>query len=110
MSPLNALSQESAASRAAAVKTREFEVASVRRNKSNDEAAINVDPTFLDGPVSTGGPYLAKNIKLIQYIAFAYRLTQNQLQSVESQVPWTTEKKFDIEAQAGATPQKPDIA
>jgi uncharacterized protein (TIGR03435 family) len=106
MNSLNGWSQESAAPQGAAAKTPEFEVASVRQNKSNSEASMNVDPTFSDGPISTGGLYMAKNIKLIQYIAFAYRLTQSQLQSVESQVSWTTERKFDIEARAEGNPTK----
>jgi uncharacterized protein (TIGR03435 family) len=104
----SASGQASAAPQATnlSAKPPEFEVASVRRNKSNGEASINVDPTFSDGSVPTGGLYLAKNIKLIQFIAFAYRLTQSQLLSVESKVPWTTEERFDIEARAEGNPTK----
>jgi uncharacterized protein (TIGR03435 family) len=86
--------------------TPEFEVASVRQNKSNGDASINVDPTFSDGPVPTGGLYLARNIKLIQFIAFAYRLTTIQLRSLESAVAWTTEERFDIDARAEGNPTK----
>ena len=86
--------------------TPEFEVASVRQNKSNGAASINVDPTFSDGPVPAGGLYVAQNIKLIQYIAFAYTLTLSQLRSVESAVPWTTEERFDIDARAERNPTK----
>jgi uncharacterized protein (TIGR03435 family) len=86
--------------------TPEFEVASVRQNKSNGDASINVDPTFSDGPVPAGGLYLARNIKLIQFIAFAYRLTTIQLRSLESAVPWTTEERFDIDARAEGNPTK----
>jgi uncharacterized protein (TIGR03435 family) len=84
----------------------EFEVASVRQNKSNDDGSMNVDPTLTDGPVSTGGLYLARNIKLIQFIAFAYRLTQIQLASVVSQAPWVADDRFDIEARAAGDPGK----
>jgi hypothetical protein len=60
----------------------EFEVASVRQNKTDDKASMNVDPTSGDGMVPTGGLYSARNIVLAQYIAFAYKLTNQQLRSV----------------------------
>jgi uncharacterized protein (TIGR03435 family) len=86
----------------------EFEVASVRKNKSEDEASMNVSPLLGDGPVPPGNLYLARNIKLIQFIAFAYSLTQIQLRSLELQVPWTTQDRFDIEARAQGNPSKAD--
>ena len=86
------------------MKRPEFEVASVRQNKSNTEGSMNVAPLLSDTPVSTGGLYAARNIKLIQYIAFAYRLTLPQLQSVVSQAPWVAEDRFDIEARAAGDP------
>jgi uncharacterized protein (TIGR03435 family) len=86
----------------------EFEVASVRRNRSEDEASMNINPLLGDGPVPPGNLYLAKNIKLIQFIAFAYSLTQIQLRSLELHVPWTTEDRFDIEARAAGNPTKAD--
>lgn len=84
----------------------EFEVASVRQNKTNDKASMNVDPTPGDGMIPTGGLYSAKNIVLVQYIAFAYKLTNRQLQSVVSQVPWVSEDRFDVEARAEGNPTK----
>jgi uncharacterized protein (TIGR03435 family) len=84
----------------------EFEVASVRQNKTNDKSSMNVDPTPGDGMIPTGGLYAARNIVLIQYIAFAYKLTNRQLQSVVSQVPWVAEDRFDIEARAEGNPTK----
>jgi uncharacterized protein (TIGR03435 family) len=84
----------------------EFEVASVRQNKTNDKASMNVDPTSGDGMIPTGGLYSARNIVLVQYIAFAYKLTNRQLQSVVSQVPWVSEDRFDIEARAEGNPTK----
>ena len=67
---------------------------------------MNVNPVLGDSPVSTGGVYSARNISLIQFISFAYNLTQVQLQSVVSQVPWTAEDRFDIEARAEGDPDK----
>lgn len=84
----------------------EFEVASVRQNKTDDKASMNVDPTPGDGMVPTGGLYTARNIVLAQYIAFAYKLTNQQLRSVVSQVPWVSEDRFDIEARAEGNPTK----
>jgi uncharacterized protein (TIGR03435 family) len=84
----------------------EFEVASVRQNKTNDKASMNVDPTPGDSMVPTGGLYSARNIVLVQYIAFAYKLTNQQLRSVVSQVPWVSEDRFDIEARAEGNPTK----
>jgi uncharacterized protein (TIGR03435 family) len=84
----------------------EFEVASVRQNKTNDKASMNVDPTPGDGMVPTGGLYSARNIVLVQYIAFAYKLTNQQLRSAVSQVPWVSEVRFDIEARAEGNPTK----
>ena len=86
----------------------EFDVASVRRNKSEDEASMNISPLLGDGPVPPGNLYRARNIKLIQLIAFAYSLTQIQLRSLEIHVPWTTEDRFDIEARAPGNPTKAD--
>lgn len=84
----------------------EFDVESVRQNKSDVQPFMNINPTLADGPVPDGGLYLARNIKLIQFIAFAYKLTQIQLQSVVSQVPWTNEEFFDIEARSESNPTK----
>jgi uncharacterized protein (TIGR03435 family) len=83
-----------------------FEAASVKSNKSDGEAYMNISTILGDGPVPAGGLYLAKNIKLIQFIAFAYSLTQIQLRSVELQAPWTTVDRFDIEARATGSPTK----
>jgi uncharacterized protein (TIGR03435 family) len=83
-----------------------FEVASVKQNKSDGKSGMNVDPTPGDDFSPTGGLYSAQNVVLAQYIAFAYKLTNKQLQSMVSQVPWTTVDRFDIEARAEGNPTK----
>jgi hypothetical protein len=83
-----------------------FEVASVRQNKTDDKASMNVDPTSGAGFIPTGGLYSARNIVLISYISFAYKLTNRQLQSVVSQVPWVAEDRFDIDARADGKPDE----
>ena len=85
---------------------RSFEVASIRQNKTGGKSSMNVDPTPDDNFSSTGGLYVAKNIVLAQFVAFAYKLTNKQLQSFESQVPWSMEDLFDIEARAEGNPTK----
>lgn len=84
----------------------EFEVASVRPNKSDNKGFMNVNPTGGDNFTPTGGLYVARNIVLVSYISFSYKLTMKQLQSVVSQVPWITEDRFDIEARAEGNPTK----
>ena len=85
-----------------------FSAASVRRNKSDDEASLNVSPTSGDVSPPTGGLYLGRNIVLISYISFAYKLTNLQLQSVVSQAPWTADERYNIEARAEGNPSTED--
>jgi len=84
----------------------DFEVASVRQNISSEKPSVNVDITSSGSFVSTNGSYVARNISLIEYVAFAYKLTNKQLQSVVSQVPWTATDHFDIVARAEGNPSK----
>jgi uncharacterized protein (TIGR03435 family) len=67
---------------------------------------MNVNPISDDSFTPTGGLYAAKNIVLAQFVGFAYKLTQQQLASFESQVPWSLEDRFDIEARAEGNPSK----
>jgi uncharacterized protein (TIGR03435 family) len=83
-----------------------FEVASVRQNKTDDKPSMNVDSTTFESSIRTGGLYSARNIVLVSYIAFAYKLNNKQLQSVVSQAPWTMTTLFDIEARADGNPTK----
>jgi uncharacterized protein (TIGR03435 family) len=85
-----------------------FEVASVRQNRTDGDVYMNVPTPLENGPVPGGGLYSAHNIKLIQYLMFAYSLTQIQVRSVVSQAPWITEDRFDIEARAAGNPTMAD--
>ncbi len=67
---------------------------------------MNVSPTTGEDFTSTGGLYSARNIALVSYISFAYKLTNKQLQSVVAQVPWAMDEHFDIEARAEGDPTK----
>jgi uncharacterized protein (TIGR03435 family) len=86
--------------------TMSFEVASVRQNKTGGKSSMNVDPTNGDHFTPTGGLYVAKNIPLAEFVAFAYKLTNRQLGTFESQVPWSLNDLFDIEARADGNPTK----
>jgi uncharacterized protein (TIGR03435 family) len=77
-----------------------FEVASVKQNKAGGKSSMNIDPTPGDFFTRTGGLYLARNVVLAEFVAFAYKLTNKQLESFEAQVPWSMSDLFDIEARA----------
>jgi bla regulator protein BlaR1 len=83
-----------------------FEVASVRQNKTGGKSSMNVDPTNGNSFTPTGGLYVAKNIALAEFVAFAYKLTNRQLGTFESRVPWSLNDLFDIEARADGNPTK----
>jgi uncharacterized protein (TIGR03435 family) len=84
--------------------TLNFDVASVRENKSGlpptgDEPDSNVPlgPGNVYSP--TGGFFTAKNITLMEYIGFAYRMTDNQYSSFKSMAPdWVDKDRFNIQA------------
>jgi uncharacterized protein (TIGR03435 family) len=76
-----------------------FDVASVRQNKSGDKP----ESSFPLGPgdmyASTGGVFSASDQTLITYIAFAYKLTISQAETVRQHLPeWVMSDRFDIEA------------
>ncbi len=85
-----------------------FSVASVHRNKSDEEGSINVSPTSSEASRPTAGLYRGHNIVLVSYISFAYKLTNLQLQSVVSQAPWIAEERYNIEARADGDPSTED--
>jgi uncharacterized protein (TIGR03435 family) len=85
----------------------EFDAASVKLNKS--DGAPNSNFPLGPGAVYTpnGGLFSATGFPLITYIAFAYKLTGNDGQSLPSQLPgWATTDRFDIQARAQGNPSK----
>jgi uncharacterized protein (TIGR03435 family) len=97
----------------------QFEVASVRQNKSGGDSYSNFN---LDGgsnaywvidrhdPLAPGGDlFTTKNIPLIRYIVFAYRLSGTQelalrfdfYEGLRSHVPaWVKDDRYDMDARA----------
>jgi uncharacterized protein (TIGR03435 family) len=90
----------------------EFDVASVKPNKSGlppsgDRLYSNIPLGPQDMFAPTGGLLVATNWPLMQYMVFAYKLTPDQVVSVQSQLPkWATTERFDIQARASGNPTK----
>src|ERR1700691_1847040 len=85
----------------------EFEVASVKPNKSDAPPHAN-NPL---GPGNVYSPYRgyfqAINFPLYTYILFAYKIMGNQEQFLRTQIPaWVMSDRFDIEARAEGNPDK----
>jgi len=84
-----------------------FEVASVRPAKSNVEQTSNFPLGPGNGYAITGGRFCATSTTLLTYIAFAYKLNNQQLQPLTLAVPeWVTTERFDIEAKGPANATK----
>ena len=79
----------------------------VHQAKQNRRKVVDESrPTPFDSFTPTGGLYVAKNIGLAEFVAFAYKLTNKQLASFESRVPWSLDDLFDIEARVDGNPTK----
>ena len=83
-----------------------FAVASVRENKSDGPANMNI-PLLGDIYTPTGGVFSGTNIRLATYLYFAFNFTGNQMQLVLPHLPaWVISDHFDIEARADGDPTK----
>ncbi len=77
----------------------EFDVASIKQNKSDDPPSMN----FPIGPgamyVPNGGHFSARGLPLAAYILFAYKMTDHEVESMMKQLPaWAKDERYDIEA------------
>jgi uncharacterized protein (TIGR03435 family) len=81
----------------------EFDVASVKPDKSNNPAAANFFLGPGDGYVSNGGLFSATNQPLIAYLRFAYKLGQGDLLDLPM---WVYNDRFDIDARSQVNPTK----
>ena len=86
-----------------------FDVATVRQNTTAPPYAWGSN--FPLGPgdvyVPNGGSFRATNFPLLTYIAFAYKITDNQEQLLLSQLPkWAITDRFDIQGTAQGNPTK----
>ncbi len=97
----------SAHAQTAPAKLPEFDVASVKPNKSNDQPFGNIP--LGPGAVYTpnGGYFNAKNLPLVTYIAFAWKMGGADFQTFLPQLPqWVMTDRFDIQARAERNPDK----
>lgn len=89
----------------------EFDVASVKQNKSGDpnpRSNVPLGPGNVFTPI--GGHFSASNFPAATYIAFAYKLLGNQQQSLLAQFPaWVLQDRFDIEARVEGDPTKDQL-
>jgi uncharacterized protein (TIGR03435 family) len=77
----------------------EFDVASVKINKSDGGQDMNFPLGPGDVYVPNGGNFIATNLPLIVYINFAYKVSANQAQAMQKQLPdWVSTEKYDIVA------------
>ena len=86
-----------------------FDTATVRQNTTAPSNARS--STFPLGPgdvyISRGGFFGARNFPLYLYIFFAYKVTDNQEQFLDDQLPkWALTDRFDIEARKEGNPTK----
>ena len=85
----------------------EFEVASVKPDKSDAPPSANnpLGPGNVYQPY--GGLFRAANFPLYAYILFAWKVMGNQEQLLRTQMPgWVMTDRFDIEARAEGNPDK----
>ena len=88
----------------------EFDVASVKQNKTNNQPNSNVPLGIGDIYTPTGGYFSATGFPFITYIVFAYKITNSQVQFLLPQLPgWATTDRFDIQARAPGNPTKDQL-
>jgi uncharacterized protein (TIGR03435 family) len=110
----------------------EFDVASVRQNKSNDKQSSNfsLDNGYVFSAVSKnntyvppGGLFSASNMSLTAYISFAYKLSATQwlalrawqiqfdgfMGSSTTLPKWVIDDRFDIQARAAGNPTRDEM-
>jgi uncharacterized protein (TIGR03435 family) len=89
-----------------------FDVASVRQDTNSDADPQSNVPlrsmdSFSDSFSPTGGLFRASNFLLIQYIAFAYKLSPEEAKRVQLKLPkWANTNEYDIVARASGNPTK----
>ncbi len=82
---------------------RQFEVASIKLNKTNNPPSSNFPLGPGDVYVPNGdGLFSATGIPLVTYLFFAYTIIGNQGQYLLPQPPpWTKTDRYDIQARVG---------
>jgi uncharacterized protein (TIGR03435 family) len=88
-----------------------FDVASVRQNTNpSGDPQSNVPLNQMDSFSPTGGLLQASNFPLSQYMAFAYKLSPEEIKMVQPQLPkWAKTSNYDIVARASGNPTKDQL-
>ena len=92
---------------AASLYAQQFDVASIKANKSNEQPYLNMPlgPGAVYTP--THGLFNTKNLPLITYIAFAWKISGADFLYLRPQLPeWVMNDRFDIQARAEGDPEK----
>jgi len=81
----------------------QFDVASVKENKSGDKAASNIPLDRSDTYTPTGGNFSATGQPLIAYLIFAYKINVSETYGgLMRRLPeWAVTDRFDIQAKSG---------
>ena len=78
-----------------------FEVATIKPNLSDNSPNVNFTLGPGDRYAKTGGRFLTSNISLLDYVRFAYKLTDGQVDILQASAPkWIATTRFDIEAKS----------
>jgi len=84
-----------------------FDVASVKPNKSGSMPTSNIPLDSMGLFTPTGGLFSATDFPLLEYTVFAYKLTPEQSQAFQSQLPKLANTfRYDIQAHASGNPTK----
>jgi uncharacterized protein (TIGR03435 family) len=101
---------QAAAAPAAKKDFKEFDVASVKENRSNGPTQSNFPLGPGDAYVQNGGHFVATNLPLVNYIFFAYKVQPNRGPALLKQLPdWARTRMYDIEAKVEGDPDKDDM-
>jgi uncharacterized protein (TIGR03435 family) len=85
----------------------EFDVASIKQNKSDARSITNFPPGAEDAYAPDGGSFSGSGVTLYQYVAFAYNFTVYDYQLLKSRLPeWVLTDRFDVQARASGNPTK----
>lgn len=106
-----AIAQEASSTASAAyAKFTEFDVATIRENRSSGPAHLNFPLTNGDEYAPVHGYLQALNLPLIAFLQFAYRMDALQVVALQRQLPdWALSARYDIEARVDGEPGKDDM-
>lgn len=110
-----AASAASLYAQSSSAKKLEFDVASVKQNKSGDPPAgdqpyanIPTGPGNVYTP--NGGYFVARNLPLAAYISFAWKMSTADIKYLVPQLPaWVMSDHFDVQARAQSNPGKDEM-